>query len=44
VLFAVQNAEMSDAEFLASFEGLRISGDQFRHIDHVRLAWIGFVA
>jgi hypothetical protein len=31
---------MSDAEFLASFEGLRISGNEFRHIDHVRLAWI----
>jgi hypothetical protein len=31
---------MSDAEFLASFEGLRIPGSQFRHVDHVRLAWI----
>jgi hypothetical protein len=31
---------MSDAEFLASFEGLRIPGREFRHNDHVRLAWI----
>jgi hypothetical protein len=31
---------MSDAEFLASFEGLRIPGCDFRHNDHVRLAWI----
>ncbi len=31
---------MSDAEFLTSFEGLTIPGSEFRHRDHVRLAWI----
>lgn len=31
---------MSDAEFLASFERLEIPGSEFRHADHVRLAWI----
>jgi hypothetical protein len=31
---------MSDAEFLASFESLEIPGSDFRHRDHVRLAWI----
>ena len=36
----MQKSEISDAEFLASFEGLRISGNEFRHTDHVRLAWI----
>ena len=31
---------MSDAEFLASFESLEIPRSDFRHRDHVRLAWI----
>jgi hypothetical protein len=31
---------MSDVEFLASFENLEIPGTQFRHRDHIRLAWI----
>lgn len=31
---------MSDSEFLASFEGHKIPGSDFRHWDHVRLAWI----
>jgi hypothetical protein len=31
---------MSDAEFLASFESLEIPGSEFRHRDHLRLAWI----
>jgi hypothetical protein len=31
---------MSDVEFRASFEGLEIPGSEFRHEDHVRLAWI----
>jgi len=36
----METAALSDAEFLASFEGLRIPASDFRHIDHVRLAWI----
>lgn len=31
---------MSDAEFLASFEGLEIARSEFRHRDHLRLTWI----
>lgn len=31
---------MSDDEFLASFERLEIPGTEFRHKDHIRLAWI----
>jgi hypothetical protein len=31
---------MSDGEFLAAFERLEIPGSEFRHSDHVRLAWI----
>jgi hypothetical protein len=31
---------LDDREFLASFEDLRIPGSEFRHRDHVRLAWI----
>jgi hypothetical protein len=33
-------SDMSDREFLAAFEGLSIPGNEFRHGDHVRLAWI----
>jgi hypothetical protein len=31
---------MSDVEYLARFERLEIPGPEFRHIDHVHLAWI----
>lgn len=31
---------MSDREFQAAFESLSIPGNEFRHKDHVRLAWI----
>ena len=31
---------LSDAEFVAAMEGLTLSGDDFRHYDHLRLAWI----
>jgi hypothetical protein len=36
----MQTSAMSDVEFLASFESLEIPGSDFRHKDHVRLAWI----
>jgi hypothetical protein len=36
----METSAMSNAEFLASFEALRIPGRAFRHNDHVRLAWI----
>jgi hypothetical protein len=36
----MRTSEMSDREFLAAFESLSIPGDEFRHKDHVRLAWI----
>jgi hypothetical protein len=36
----MQTSMMSDAEFLVSFENLEIPGSDFRHRDHVRLAWI----
>jgi hypothetical protein len=36
----MQTSAMSDNEFLASFEALEIPGSEFRHKDHVRLAWI----
>ena len=32
--------DLSDAEFLASFESCALAADAFRHYDHVRLAWI----
>jgi hypothetical protein len=31
---------LSDREFVEAFESLRLGNDQFRHYDHVRLAWI----
>jgi hypothetical protein len=31
---------LSDREFVAAFESLKLGNDQFRHYDHVRLAWI----
>jgi len=36
----MQTSALSDDEFLASFEALEIPGSEFRHKDHVRLAWI----
>jgi len=32
--------QLSDAEFVAAMDGLTLSGDDFRHYDHLRLAWI----
>ena len=32
--------QLSDAEFIAAMDGLTLSGDDFRHYDHVRLAWV----
>ncbi|HEV2688506.1 MAG TPA: hypothetical protein VGV35_08120 [Bryobacteraceae bacterium] len=31
---------MPDQEFATAFEGCEIPNDQFRHCDHIRLAWI----
>ena len=31
---------MDDAEFLRAVEGCTLPGAQFRHADHVRLAWL----
>jgi hypothetical protein len=36
----MKTSEMSDREFLAAFESMAIPGNEFRHGDHVRLAWI----
>lgn len=32
--------DLSDEEFVEKFETLALANDQFRHYDHVRLAWI----
>ncbi len=31
---------LSDEEFLTAFEGATLTAEQFRHADHVRMAWI----
>jgi hypothetical protein len=31
---------LSDAEFVAAMDGLTLSKNDFRHYDHIRLAWI----
>jgi hypothetical protein len=31
---------MTDDEFAEAFEALRLPPSAFRHVDHVRLAWI----
>ena len=38
--FKYGSAELSDETFVAEFEGCRFPNDQFRHADHIRLAWI----
>lgn len=32
--------DLSDADFVAAFEGLTLPPERFRHYDHLRLAWI----
>jgi hypothetical protein len=34
------SAELADDAFVAQFESCRFPNDQFRHADHIRLAWI----
>ena len=34
------NAPLKDNVFVSDFEGLRFPPEQFRHADHIRLAWI----
>ena len=34
------SAALSDCVFVAEFESCRYPKDQFRHADHIRLAWI----
>jgi hypothetical protein len=36
----MNQATMQDEEFIAQFESCRLSGDNFHHPDHVRLAWL----
>jgi hypothetical protein len=34
------SAELTDDAFVVEFESCRFPNDQFRHADHIRLAWI----
>jgi hypothetical protein len=34
------SAHLSDDEFLASFHACRLKNSEFRHADHLRLAWL----
>jgi N-formylglutamate deformylase len=34
------SAHLNDEEFLAAFHGCQLSGSEFRHADHLRLAWL----
>lgn len=34
------SVHLSDAEFVAAFESCMLAPSQFRHADHLRLAWI----
>lgn len=34
------SAHLTDEEFLQAFAACRIANDQFRHADHLRLAWL----
>jgi hypothetical protein len=34
------NGDSSDEDFLVAFEAMEIPGSEFRHRDHIRLAWI----
>src|SRR2546427_6837500 len=34
------SAQLSDEEFLAAFHDCRLKNSEFRHADHLRLAWL----
>src|SRR5438445_12686959 len=37
---ALASAHLNDEEFLAAFHGCRLKTSEFRHADHLRLAWL----
>lgn len=40
VILGCGSAALDDASFVAEFESCRFPANQFRHADHLRLAWI----
>lgn len=34
------NRQLSDGEFIEAFESARLFSHEFKHIDHIRMAWI----